>query len=436
MAQRSSKKVFKHEFLSVFAIILLFGTVIMVSGNLLYFRGKFIEASRQIRCSEYDVSKIEIYNNVKMGEINIKMLPENSVDILEAKWNFSTPEGYGPAEEIVTYRKEGESLKIFIKFDEDEKVTDLKFDININPNYKLYDLISDNSIANINVKCKYINFSRFEVSTTTGEIYIFMDYMYIYDDFMIASTSGKILFDCWELIFKGGKFSVLSDSGNVEVRWTNHLKYNYDVDIVIASNIYAKIKYWCPIDHNRINVEFEFTDGSKRFSRDSDDFIELGPNHYQSVNYSDMSRDLINIKMITTSGYIWGYLVDCFRPVRYCNYYSIPEIPWNAYTSGSYSIPREGFDVIGITIFNKTTNANINYSLLDSSSEYILVADWNLVYKQGRNCGLGTIEIEFTHKIVANILEINVKLLYDPTLIRPIFTGGYLDINTHPDYVL
>lgn len=434
MAQRSSKKVFKHEFLSVFAIILLFGTVIMVSANFLYFKEKYIEGSYQISCSEFDVSNIEIHNNVKMGEINIKMLPENSIDILEAKWNFSTPEGYGPAEEIVTFMKEGDRLKIFITFDEDEKITNLNFDIKINPNYKLYELISDNNAANIDILCKYINFSRFEVSTTTGDIYIFLDYMYIYDDFIISSTSGRILFDCWELIFKGGKFNVFSDLGDVEVRWTNHLKYNYDVDIIITSNTYAKIKYWCPIEHNRINIEFEFTDGSKRFSRDSDDFFELGPNHYQSVNYSDMSRDLINIKIITTSGYIWGYMVDCFRPVRYCNYYSIPEIPWNAFASGSYTIPREGFDVSTISIFNKTTNADINYSLLNSSSEYILVADWNLVYQQGRNCGLGTIEIKFTHKIVTNILEINIKLIYDPTLIRPIFTGGSLDILIHPDY--
>ena len=436
MSQRSSNKIFKHEFLSVFAIIFLFGTIIMVSGNLIYFKTKFINETCQISRSEYDVSKIEIYNDVKMGEININMLPENSYDILKANWNFTTSNGYGPAEEIVTYRKEGDSLKIFIKFEEDESIANLNFNIFINPNYQLYDLISDNNAANIGIKAKSINFSRFEVTTTTGEIDIYLDYICIYNDLIVTSTSGQILFDCWELTFRGGQFNVLSDSGNIDIQWANHLKYIYDVDIIIMSNTYAKIKYWCPIEHNRIRVEFEFTDGSKRFSGDSDDFIELGPNLYQSANFSDTSRDYLNIKMITTSGYIWSYIVDCFKAPRDCNFYILPDFPWNTITSGSYTIPREGYDISTIKIYNTTTNAELLYSLLDSSSEYVLVANWSLIYQQGRTCGLGTIEIEFTHKIVGNILEIYIKLIYQPDLIRPIFTGGNIEIFTHPNYAI
>jgi len=434
MSQRSSKKVFKHEFLSVFAIILLYGTVVMGLGNFAYSKTKFINDSCQVSYSEYDVSKIEINNDVKMGEININMLPENSINILKANWSFTTTKGYGPAKEIITYWKEGKSLKFFIQFEEVEHVSDLIINIFINPNYELYDLICDNGGANINIKLKSINFSRFEVTTTTGEIYIFLDYICFYEDLIITSTSGKILFDCWELIFRCDKFNVFSDSGIVEIRLTNHLKYNYDVNITIMSNTYAKLKYWCPIENNRINIEFEFTDGSKSFSRDSDEFIEIGPNHYQSVNFNDTSNDFLNIKMITSSGYIWGNLVDCFRPVRYCNYYSIPEIPWNAYTIGSYTIPREGYDVSNIKIHNATSNAEINYSLLNSSSEDVLVANWSLTYQQGRNRGLGTIEIEFTNEIVDNTLEIYIKLIYEPDKIRPIFTGGYLEILTHPNY--
>ena len=95
-----------------------------------------------------------------------------------------------------------------------------------------------------------------------------------------------------------------------------------------------------------------------------------------------------------------------------------------------------GQDVSSIKIFNKTTNAEIIYSLLNASSEYILTADWSLIYQQGRTCGLGTIEIEFTHKNVGDVLEIYVKLIYEPDLIRPIFTGGSIEIVTHPSYVI
>ena len=140
--------------------------------------------------------------------------------------------------------------------------------------------------------------------------------------------------------------------------------------------------------------------------------------------------------MITTSGYIWCHYVDCFKALRDCNYYIIPDFPWNAYTNGSYTIPRMGQDVSSIKIFNKTTNAEIIYSLLNASSEYILTADWSLIYQQGRTCGLGTIEIEFTHKNVGDVLEIYVKLIYEPDLIRPIFTGGSIEIVTHPSYVI
>ena len=434
MSQRNSSKMFKHEFLSIFAIILLFGTIVMGSGNLFYSRTKIINDSRQISCSEYDVSKIEIYNNVKMGEININMLPENSINILKANWNFTAINGYGPAEEIITYRKEGKSLKIFIKFEGDENVSDLIFNIFINPNYDLYDFISDNNAANINFRLKSINFSRFEVTTTTGEIYFYLDYICIYNDFIVTSTSGRIRLDCWELIFRGGQFNMLSDSGNVEIQWANHLKYNYDVNIIIMSNTYAKFKYWCPKEYNRINIEIEFNDASKTFSRDSTDFIEVEPNHYQSENYSDTSNDHLNIRMITTSGYIWGFIVNCFKAPRDCDYYDLPDFPWNEITSGLYTIPRDGYDISNIKIYNMTTNAEFLYSLLDSSSEYVLFANWSLIYQRGRTCGLGTIEVEFTHKVVDDTLEIYIELIYEPALIIPIFTGGYIEIYTHPNY--
>jgi hypothetical protein len=182
-----------------------------------------------------------------------------------------------------------------------------------------------------------------------------------------------------------------------------------------------------------MRVELEATTGTKRFSSDAQDFIEVSPGHYHSVNINDTSIDFLDVDLVTTDGYVWAYIVDCFKPQRYCDH-TMTQIPWEVHTNGSYIIPRAGHDVSTIEVYNDTTNAPITYLLLNQSSDNILEANWDLIYLQGPKNGLGTIEVEFSHKIVGDILKVYIDLIYQPDLIRPIFYGGYLKIHTHPNY--
>ncbi len=430
----SRKQIFKKEKFSVIALILLIGTVVMGLGYMSYSIPKTVSSSYQISGVEYVASKIEIYNNVEMGEIKINNLPKNSVNILEANWNFDTVKGYGPTTNIITHSKIGNILKIFINLPYHENISNVEFDIFINPNYELYDFISITGEANINIKLMNMNFNRFEVSTTTGGINIDLTYIGFHNDHLVTSATGRIWLDYWELVFiGGGKFDVLTSASYIDIKWTQHIKCYHDINITIASDDYVRFKYWCPLEVSRMRVELETTTGTKRFSADSKDFIEVTPGHYHSVNINDTSIDFLDVDLITTEGYVWAYIVDCFRPQRYCDH-TMAQFPWNVHTNGSYVIQRAGHDVSTIEIYNDTTNAPNTYLLLDQSSDNILEINWDLIYLQGPNHGLGTIEVEVSHKIVGDILKVYIYLIYQPDLIRPMFDGGYLHIQTHPNY--
>ncbi len=430
----SRKLIFKKEKFTVIVWILVIGTVIMGLGYMSYSASKTVSGSYQISRAEYVASKIEIYNNVEMGEININNLPENSVNILEANWNFDTPEGYGPTTNIITHSKIGNILKIFINLPYHENISNVEFDISINPSYELYDFISNTGEANINIKLMNMNFSRFEISATTGDIYIDLTYIGFHNDHLVTSTTGRIWLDYWELVFiGGGKFDVLTGASYIDIKWAQHIKCYHDINITIITDDYVRFKFWCPLEVSRMRVELVATTGTKIFSSDAPDFIEVTPDHYHSVNINDTSIDFLDFDLITTDGTVWVFIVDCFKPQRYCDQ-TIEQNPWEVHTNGSYVIPRAGHDVSTIEIYNDTTNAPITYLLLDQSSDNILEANWDLIYLQGPMYGLGIIEVEFSHKIVGDVLKVYIDLIYQPDLIRPIFQGGYLNIQTHPNY--
>lgn len=430
----SRKLIFKKEKFSVIVLILFIGTVIMGLGYMSYSASKTVNGSYQISSAEYVASKIEIYNNVEMGEIKINNLPENSVNILEVDWRFDTPKGYGPATNIVTHSKIGNILKIFINLPYHQNLSNVEFDISINPSYELYDFISNTGEANINIKLMNMNFSRFEVSATTGDIYIDLTYIGFHNKHLVTSTTGRIWLDYWELIFiGGGKFDVLTSASNIDIKWAQHIKCYHDINITIITDDYVRFKFWCPLEVSRMRVELEATTGTKIFSSDAQDFIEVAPDVYHSAFINDTSIDFLDVDLITTDGTVWAFIVDCFKPQRYCDQ-TIAQNPWEVQTNGSYVIPRAGHDVSTIEIYNDTTNAPITYLLLDQSSDNILEANWNLIYLQGPMYGLGILDVGFSHKIVGDILKIYIDLIYQPDLIRSIFQGGYLNIQTHPNY--
>lgn len=430
----SRKQIFKKEKLAVITLILFIGTVIMGLGYISYSASKTVSGSYQISGNEHNPSKIEIYNKVEMGEIKVTNLPENSINILEASWKFDTPSGYGSTTNIVSHSKIGNILKIFINLPYHQNISNVEFNISINPSYELYDFVSNTGDANINMKLMNMNFSRFEVSATTGDIYSDLTYIGFHNDHLVTSTTGRIWLDYWELTFiGGGKFDVLTSASDIDIKWAQHIKCYHDINITITTDYYVRFKFWCPLEVSRMRVELEATTGTKIFSRESQDFIEVSPDHYHSVNINDTSIDFLDVDMITTDGLVWAYVVDCFKPQRYCDQ-NFPQFPWEVQSIGSYVIPRAGHDVSTIEIYNDTTNAPITYLLLDQSSDNILEADWDLIYLQGPKYGLGTIDVEFSHKIVGDVLKVYIDLVYQPDLIRPIFHGGNLIINTHPNY--
>jgi hypothetical protein len=430
MNMRYANPLFKNEKRAVLVIVLISSISVIGLGYLIHSNPKTISKAYEI--FNQPVSNIEIYNNIQTGDITINMLNTSLNNILKADWTYTTTSGYGPAKDVITYHKLGDILKIFIDFEFDEKITDLKFNIYINPNYEKYSFFSQNAIGNLKAKFESMIFNHFYVGTSTGDIDLTMDYIGFFNNLTIESNSGRIIMNCWEMTFHGnGSFNVISDSSYIDVDWAQHVKLNHNVDITFISNNYAELEYWCPFEVNRYDVTLESNGGTRRFSGDAINFIEIESDHYQSVDINDTRIDLLTINFKSNEGYLWVYIKNCFKPQRYCDK-SMSQSPWDVETNGTYPISRSSYEISNIQVIDNIENANITYFILPLDSEYLFNAEWNLIYEQGPNRGLGFIDIKISKKVVGDVLEIYIDLIYEKDRIRPIFTGGYFRIYSYP----
>ena len=430
MSTKRANPLFKNEKRAVLFITLISSISVISLGYLIYSNPKNISKSYEI--NNQSVSNVEIYNNVEFGDITINMINSSSNSILKADWAYNALSGYGPAKEVISYHRVGDVLKIYINFECDEKITNLKFYIYINPNYEKYSLFSQNGIANLKAKFDSMIFNHFYVGTSTGNIDITMDYIGFYNNLTIESNSGRIIMNCWEMTFHGnGCFNVLSESSYIDVDWAQHVRLNHNVNINFISDNYAELEYWCPFEVNRYDIKLESISGTRRFSGDAINFIEIEPDHYQSIDINDTRIDLLTINFKSNEGYLWVYIKDCFKPQRYCDQ-TMPQFPWEVETNGTYFIPRSNYEVTDIHVIDNIANANITYFILPLDSEYLFNSEWSLIYEQGPDRGLGFIDLTISKKVVGDVLEIYIDLIYEKDRIKPIFTGGYFNIYSYP----
>lgn len=451
----------------ILALVIISGVIITgfsVGTFLIFYEDiKEFNGSFEIHQNDHDVSKIELFNNVKIGTISFKLLSEDSINIIEAFWDIQYNAGILESEVIsikISNDTVGDILKLVFEIENLEYALTREFillniTVLVSPIYDLYNFTSDTEAGNVNFDAKGIEFGHFEVKTTTGDVdiglnrsiiisdlkvettigdqFLTLDFITFHEDIVGKSTSGFIFYDFWNIEFlSDGDLKVSATTGKIHVRWATHFKKSHIVDVSLETNFDIEFRYWYPLGNTRFDVFFSETTGSSHFGATAALFNDLSPYHYQSKNIGDTSIDFLKVNVTTREGDIYLKVIDCFKPQRFCRQYGTTPHTENA--TGSYSIPITDYEVSTIKFYNRAANVNIDYNSLPANSANIFEVNWLITYWHGANYGFGRLDVKFTPEIEGNTLIIYIDLVYEIDRLRPVFTECDFTIQVNPSY--
>ncbi len=410
------------------------------------------------------ISEIEIDNRIQKGNINFMTLPQNSSNILEAEWTINY-KGFNDPEEliVITYEEQQSTLKIFSTINKPDDVIDLDLTICFNPNYNNYSFKSDSRNCNIKFNTHKINYSVFEIKTSSGNVDVQLNKSSIYNDFKISTVSGDInlildhsifskdfictsdsgdqFFDIWNIRFISyADFNASGLSGRVNVKWGNHFNKSHNININLKSINDVYIKMWSPREITRFDISYGAINGTTQFSAVTGQFLDVGFNHYNSYNINNSGIDFCNISAITTYGHVHVFMVDCFKWQRFCSQ-TQDFWPYDVHTSGEYVIPKEDHNVATIEFYNlnyinlnRTEHLNISFVFLPPTSETAIHLVWDLTYTHSMGIGVGLIEVLTSNKTEENTLKFYIDLGFELDQIIPTFSNCNITAFIHPNY--
>ena len=410
------------------------------------------------------ISDIEIDNRIQKGNINFMTLPQNSSNVLEAEWTINY-KGFNDPDKfiVITYEEQQPILKILSTLNMPDDVINLDLNISFNPNYVNYSFKSDSGSGNIKFNTHKINYSAFEIRTSSGNVDVQLNKSSIYNDFKVSTTSGDInlildhsifskdfictsdsgdqWFDIWNIRFISySDFNASGLSGRVNVKWGNHFNKSHNININLKSINDVYIKMWSPREITRFDIYYGAINGTTQFSAVTGQFEEVGFNHYNSVNINNSGIDFCNISAITTYGHVHVFMVDCFKWQRFCSQ-TQDFWPYDVHTSGEYVIPKEDhtgttieFYNLNYIVLNSTEYLNISFVFLPVSSENAIHLVWDLTYTHSMGIGVGLIEVLTSNKTEGDILKFYIDLGYELDQIIPTFSNCNITAFIHPSY--
>ncbi|MFX0138222.1 MAG: hypothetical protein ACFFDN_31565 [Candidatus Hodarchaeota archaeon] len=458
------KKGIKVIVLIVIIIISIFGVTFFAYNAPLKILGYY-----RLNGEGKNISKIEINNQIKTGNIDFKLLPESSLNIFEAEWTISYRGLYALDKFIrIDYEEHDLDLKIYIYNDNNIGAINLsQIDVNftfyLSPNYDNYSFISDSELANVIFEAHNIDFDvfeitssygsvivqintstiakRFKISSKSGDINLILDHIIFNGDFSSTSTSGDQFMDIWNVQFSSfSHFNASALSGRIKILWANHFKKSHNIKIFLKSINDVYLKMWSPIEIIKYDIFLKTLNGTTRFSKPASIFEEVDFNRYQSYNINNLEIEFCNISAITTFGEAYVFIVDCFKWQRFCNWAN-DFLPYDVNTSGEYSIPKKDHDVTTIRLYNlnyvyldKIEYLDINFENLPKNNHNIIHFNWDLTYKHAMGTGVGFIEVVISNRSEGNNLNVYISLKYELDRILPEFIDYNFTVFIHPKF--
>jgi hypothetical protein len=415
-----------------------------------------------------NVSNIEINNKIKDLAVSFEFLPDNSPLLIKATWNYTyTKSIFVPDNPIqIEISNETEDNVLQITFDENVNIffpnlQDWECVIQITQDFEIYRFSSDSKGGDIDFFCDLdITFETFEISTTTGEIYVQLNHSKIENDINLESKSGDIYlwmdllpiggnlicysdsgylyFNLWNIQFcSNAQINVLSDVGFIDFRWAQHIFHNNSVIISLESHMGVEFRHWSPKEFVKYEVFLEAANSAYLSGTTNIDLWEqIDTNHYQSKNFNETELDFLQIFMKSLELNVWAKTTDCFKAIRICNPTS-DTFPYDVYEVGAYNITEAETSFSGTSIELHNNTANVNITIGDDlsvSSPNIFEIYWDLTYVHGSMYGYGSLKINCSYEIIDNTIEIYINLDYAYDRIRPLYYSGEFNVSVHPDY--
>ncbi len=391
-------------------------------------------------------------------------MQNDSNEIISASWTIIyqkqglfSPERFNI---VITNQTEGDILKINFDLENEQDIQPQNIiswnnSVLLNPTLDLINLTCNSGETDLYFNIKGTDFGTFDVETTKGDIEIYLNRSIIFNDFLLDTVQGEIkgyldlvsingdiicnsksslvYLNLWDIEFLSeGTLDIFSETGKINTRWASHYKKSHKVNINLKSGFDIEFQYWSPFEISRYDVIFEETTGDAYLGTPTDQFDEISPNHYQSINIDDNRIDLLRILVNTTSGDIYVNFIDCFKPNRFCGRRAPGE--YSVETSSSFQISKSQYDVSTIKLSNEIENINIEAKWLPSTSEYIFKANWNLTYTKGSNHGFGDIDVVITNQTIDDTLQIYIDINYERDRIKPIFDNYIFTVYINPNY--
>lgn len=448
-------------------IILSFGVILVFLGApLSIFLGnieKTSNGSTQISKTLNELSEVDIYNLVSGGDIYLKEMNIESLNIIESSWEITYTGLSLPENSLsITHMIKGSTLIVYISTPININIRKLNITIFFNPDYT-YSIMSNTHKANVNFDAYNIHFKKFDFKTSSGDLNIklnccsiredfrlssgsggirlMLDYVNFSKDFICQSNTGVQLFDLWNIRFESVADCIItSNTGYIRLYWANHYNKSQNVNINVYSNFDIRVKLWCPIEIMRSQISLFTNEGNIVFTRNKDLFHEINENVHQTEKINDLSLDSYNISATSYNGETLVQHVSCFKWSRICDW-TQDFLQYNVKKSGNYSLYRIDHDISTINFFNtkytylnESRYLNINFEPLAVSSEKLFYVDWQLEYIHAMGIGVGDLNILLTQKEISGILNSYLKLDFRIDKILPTFVNYNITVYYHPNY--
>jgi DUF4097 and DUF4098 domain-containing protein YvlB len=144
------------------------------------------------------------------------------------------------------------------------------------------------------------------LETTTGSIDVSIVDSTLSTYTTITSTTGSINVDFTNLEFSASAaVSIDATTGSIDLEWNQFVAFTSDIvlDLDVTT---GSIEFYIssPLILTSYDVYFSTSLGEIVFGGDTDEFVELGENHYQSTDYETSLADVLTITADTSLGSI------------------------------------------------------------------------------------------------------------------------------------
>jgi hypothetical protein len=261
--------------------------------------------------TQTNATKIELTVDADVADITLKNFGGFSGNIIQLDWDYSCySETDTPFTIDVDYYSANDTLYYSVSIVQiADRIMSLDiFDVIIfvSGNATQLDISLQTGVGRVDVDLIEATIGDLFLETTTGSIDVSIVDSTLSTYTTITSTTGSINVDFTNLEFSASAaVSIDATTGSIDLEWNQFVAFTSDIvlDLDVTT---GSIEFYIssPLILTSYDVYFSTSLGEIVFGGDTDEFVELGENHYQSTDYETSLADVLTITADTSLGSI------------------------------------------------------------------------------------------------------------------------------------